>query len=94
MSSGNSSLTPRERDVLFSLTDGQTTREIAVGLHLAESTVKAHLGSIYGKLGVANRTQAAVVGLRMWWPTGDGVVVRLELNDERRQSNRSYSSQI
>jgi len=58
-------LTPRERQVLASLTSGQTNRQIAAELHLSVGTVKSHLTSIYGKLGVSNRTEAALVGLRM-----------------------------
>ena len=58
-------LTPRERDILASLTAGKTTREIATEHFLSESTVKAHLSSIYRKLGVSNRTEAALVGLRI-----------------------------
>ena len=58
-------LTPREKQVLASLTSGQTNRQIAAELHLSVGTVKSHLTSIYGKLGVSNRTEAALVGLRM-----------------------------
>lgn len=61
-------MTPREREVLKCLTRGMTTREISVELNLSVSTVKAHLGSIYGKLGVSNRTEAAIVGLRILPP--------------------------
>ena len=41
---------------------GMTNREIAAEVNLAVTTVKSHLSSIYKKLGVANRTQAAMVG--------------------------------
>jgi DNA-binding NarL/FixJ family response regulator len=40
-----------------------TNLEIGHELHLAPGTVKSHLTSIYGKLGVSNRTQAAVTAL-------------------------------
>ena len=56
-------LTPRELEVLGILTTGKTNREIAMALVLSVGTVKAHLTSIYAKLGVSNRTEAAVVGL-------------------------------
>jgi two-component system nitrate/nitrite response regulator NarL len=59
----NPNLTPRERDVLACLTVGKTNREIAAELDLAVTTVKSHLSSVYKKLGVSNRTQAAMVGL-------------------------------
>jgi predicted ATPase/DNA-binding CsgD family transcriptional regulator len=49
---------PREREVLVLLAAGQTNREIAARLHIAERTVKVHLTSLYNKLGVASRTQA------------------------------------
>jgi DNA-binding NarL/FixJ family response regulator len=61
----NALLTPRERDVLAALTQGKTNRQIAAGLHLSVGTVKSHLSSIYDKLGVSNRTEAALVGLRI-----------------------------
>ncbi len=37
-----------------------TTREIAGALHLSQGTVKKHLSSIFSKLGVTNRTEAAI----------------------------------
>jgi DNA-binding NarL/FixJ family response regulator len=63
--SPSASLTPRERDVLVFLTAGKTTREICMALYLSEGTVKTHLTSIYRKLGVSNRTEAAIAGLRI-----------------------------
>ena len=54
-------LTSRERDILVLLTMGRTTRQISKELFLSEGTVKAHLTALYRKLGVRNRTQAAVV---------------------------------
>jgi LuxR family maltose regulon positive regulatory protein len=53
------SVTAREQDVLYLLGEGQSNREIAMGLCISESTVKTHLGNIYSKLGVNNRVQAA-----------------------------------
>jgi DNA-binding NarL/FixJ family response regulator len=66
MSGGDRELTQREKEVLLRLTEGKTTREIAAELHLGEGTVKSHLSSIYVKLGVSNRTAAALVGLRIF----------------------------
>lgn len=56
-------LTPRELEVLAILATGKTNREIASTLFVTPGTVKAHLTSIYAKLGVSNRTEAAVAGL-------------------------------
>ena len=49
-------LTPRERQVVVSLCDGNSNKKIARELDLTEGTVKVHLSKIYNKLGVANRT--------------------------------------
>lgn len=54
-------LTPRERQVLDGIADGQANREIAEHLGLREKTVKTHASSIYAKLGVERRTQAALL---------------------------------
>jgi DNA-binding NarL/FixJ family response regulator len=53
-------LTPREREVLQLLAQGQTNREIAGQLSLSVGTVKIHVEHIIAKLGVSDRTQAAV----------------------------------
>ena len=59
-------LTHREQEALAFLIVGKTNREIAAELNVSVPTVKAHLSNIYAKLGVSNRTEAAVVGLRMY----------------------------
>jgi DNA-binding NarL/FixJ family response regulator len=66
--SANPDLTPWEQDVLALLTMGKTNREIAAELNVTESSVKSHLSSIYRTLGVSNRTEAALVGLRILPP--------------------------
>jgi DNA-binding NarL/FixJ family response regulator len=58
-------LTHREQEVLAFLTVGKTNPEIAAELNISMSTVKSHLSSIYLKLGVSNRIQAGLVGLRI-----------------------------
>jgi two-component system, NarL family, response regulator DevR len=57
-----SGLTPREREVLDLMTDGLTNRQIGDRLFLSDKTVKNHVSSILGKLGVERRSQAAVLG--------------------------------
>jgi DNA-binding NarL/FixJ family response regulator len=59
------SLTNRERDILGFLAEGRSNRDIAQHLYLSEKTVKAHLAAIFRKLGVANRTQAAMAAVSM-----------------------------
>jgi LuxR family maltose regulon positive regulatory protein len=53
-------LSAREREVLELIAAGLTNREIAETLSISPETVKKHTGSIYGKLGVRSRTEAAV----------------------------------
>jgi DNA-binding NarL/FixJ family response regulator len=61
---GLDALTPREREVLAELAKGQSNREIARALRVSEKTVKAHVSSVLAKLGVQDRTQAALVAVR------------------------------
>ena len=61
---GIAALTGRERDVLELLAAGHSNREIARTLHLSEKTVKTHVSAVLAKLGVADRTQAALVAVR------------------------------
>jgi DNA-binding NarL/FixJ family response regulator len=58
-------LTAREREVLAELALGRSNREIAKALSLAEKTVKTHVSNVLMKLGVADRTQAALVAVRL-----------------------------
>jgi DNA-binding NarL/FixJ family response regulator len=62
---GEYNLTQREHDILALLAEGRANREIAGRLYLSEKTVKAHLAAIFRKLGVTNRTQAAMMAVQM-----------------------------
>jgi DNA-binding NarL/FixJ family response regulator len=57
-------LTPREREVSALLAQGLSNAQIAEELHIAQSTVKDHVSRLFKKLGVTNRTQAALHALR------------------------------
>ena len=61
---GVDALTSREREVLAELAQGRSNREIARALHVSEKTVKTHVSSVLAKLGVQDRTQAALVAVR------------------------------
>jgi NarL family two-component system response regulator LiaR len=57
-------LTPRERQVLALIARGRANKAIALDLGVAEKTVKTHVGNILGKLGLSDRTQAALYAVR------------------------------
>jgi len=61
---GIGALTAREREVLTQIADGRSNREIARLLRVSEKTVKTHVSSVLAKLGVADRTQAALLAVR------------------------------
>jgi DNA-binding NarL/FixJ family response regulator len=58
-------LTRREIDILRYLAQGFSNREISKALYLSEKTVKAHLAAVFRKLGVTNRTKAAMAAVAM-----------------------------
>ena len=51
-------LSPREREVLGELARGSTYADIGAALYVSENTVKTHVSSLYGKLGVSRRSEA------------------------------------
>ena len=57
-------LSPRELAVLTAIVAGRSNREIGTDLTISEGTVKAHINSILGKLGVTDRTQAVTTALQ------------------------------
>ncbi len=57
-------LTPRERDILALVAQGDDNRSIALKLSLSEKTIGNRLSEIFQKLGVSNRTQAAIVAVQ------------------------------
>jgi two-component system NarL family response regulator len=57
-------LTPREFDVLEQIVYGKSNKEIAAELDVSEATVKTHINSLLGKLGVTDRTQAATAAIQ------------------------------
>jgi two-component system, NarL family, response regulator LiaR len=58
------SLTPREHEVLELIAAGRSNKRIALELGIAEKTVKTHVGHLMAKLGVSDRTQAALLAVR------------------------------
>jgi DNA-binding NarL/FixJ family response regulator len=60
----SANLTPRELEVLGLLADGLDNQSIAHHLILTTRTIQNHVSNIYGKLGVSNRTEAALFAIR------------------------------
>jgi DNA-binding NarL/FixJ family response regulator len=61
---GAQDLTPRELEVLEQIVQGKSNREIAAILAVSEATVKTHINSLLGKMGVTDRTQAATTAIQ------------------------------
>jgi DNA-binding NarL/FixJ family response regulator len=60
----HNSLTKRESDILRLIADGRSNKEIALALHLTEGTIKGYVSTIFDKLGVEDRTQAALYAIK------------------------------
>ena len=60
-------LTDREQEVLQAVAQGERSKEIALRLQISERTVKAHLASIYNKLGVDSRAAAIALAAQRGW---------------------------
>jgi DNA-binding NarL/FixJ family response regulator len=60
-------LSQREMEILTYITRGASNKEIAYELSISQQTVKNHISNILRKLGVEDRTQAAVLALRRGW---------------------------
>ena len=75
-------LSPREFEILGLIVDGRRNKEIAGDLHLAEETVKSYLKTLFHKLNVADRTQAAVEAIRHG-------IVRLSMDPAIRENAQS-----
>ncbi|MFV6032852.1 response regulator [Streptomyces sp. NPDC056264] len=67
LGAGPNPLTGRERDALAAAVDGATIADIAVALHLSESTVRNYLSSAIGKTGTRNRMEAVRAARRQGW---------------------------
>jgi len=72
-------LSVREMEVLRLIARGLSNREIAHRLHISQQTVKNHIASIFRKLQVRDRTQAALYALKMGW---------VQLEDKSKSHNR------
>jgi DNA-binding NarL/FixJ family response regulator len=59
-----STLTDREREILALLSVGLSNKAIAARLYLSVRTVEGHLASLYTRLGVHSRTEAALIALQ------------------------------
>ena len=60
----HASLTAREVDILRLIADGRSNKEIAAALYLTEGTIKGYISTIFDKLGVEDRTQAALYAVK------------------------------
>lgn len=57
-------LTPREKEVLHAIAQGMTNQEAGLALGISDKTIEKHLESVFAKLGVSSRVEAAVLAVR------------------------------
>jgi DNA-binding NarL/FixJ family response regulator len=81
-----SPLSGREMEILELIIQGMSNKEIAYHLGISHQTVKNHITTILGKLGVADRTQAAVYALRHGW-------MPLRTQDKNRSQPRRFGTE-
>jgi len=62
-----SKLTPREKEILYHVSQGFSNREIASALDISEKTIEFHLKSIFNKLEVTTRTEAVSMAFKSGW---------------------------
>lgn len=65
------SLTEREQEVFIEIGKGLTNTQIAEKLYISENTVKKHISSLLGKLGLAHRTEVALCATKLWRRSGE-----------------------
>lgn len=80
-------LTEREREILQLLVEGCDNRMIAARLHLSEKTIGNRMSEIFQKLGVNNRTQAALVAVQR------GLIAPVDKNRDAGSANRSLNTE-
>ncbi len=67
-------LTQREQDVMHTLMQGYSNKEIARRLVISERTVQTHLSNIFSKMNVSSRTEAVVIAMRYGWVKSEDYV--------------------
>lgn len=89
MTSTNSDLSEREREILRLVAIGASNKEVGRKLYISANTVKVHLRNIYGKIGVRSRTEAAMYAVNV------GLVQRTTIGyeDDEEPDNLSVDDQ-
>jgi two-component system nitrate/nitrite response regulator NarL len=87
-------LTAQEHNVVAMIAEGHSNKEIGLALSISERTVKHHLTSVFGKLGLSSRLQLAVFATthRLGNPGRAGTDITVASNSSRRGSRRPHSA--